>query len=148
MLSFRWCWCILYYEYAVLFIYFSRPSATGCTNQELRCVTTSTRTRAVREPALAGLVVSVMRRRPVAVVVSGAAADVCCVRFPCGWRCRSGSNVALDLRWAVVPDRKLLTVSGCSVHSANWSLACDHVVVTNMRGEVSLCDAPPTLSWF
>jgi hypothetical protein len=41
------------------------------------------RTRAVQEPALAGLVASVMRRRPVAVVASGAAVDVCCVRFLC-----------------------------------------------------------------
>jgi hypothetical protein len=37
---------------------------------------------------------SVMKRRPVAVVQTFAAADVCCVSFPAGCRCRAGNSFA------------------------------------------------------
>jgi hypothetical protein len=46
------------------------------------------------------LVLSVMKRRPVCVVQSFAAADVCRVSFPVGCTCRAASNFALGLRSA------------------------------------------------
>jgi hypothetical protein len=45
----------------------------------------------LRNRRLLGL--SVMKVRPVAVVMSGAVVDVSCVRFPYSRRCRSESNV-------------------------------------------------------
>jgi hypothetical protein len=44
------------------------------------------------------LVLSVMKRRPEAVVQTCAAADVRYASLLCSWRCRAGSNVVLDLR--------------------------------------------------
>jgi hypothetical protein len=41
---------------------------------------------------------SVMKRRPVAVVQTFAAADVCCISFPAGCRCRAGNTFARNFR--------------------------------------------------
>jgi hypothetical protein len=43
---------------------------------------------------------SVIKRRPVEVVQTFAAVDVCRVSFPAGCRCRAASNFALHLRSA------------------------------------------------
>jgi hypothetical protein len=65
----------------------SRPvvivNARPALRDELAIEHVEVQTRAILEPALAGLVVSVMMRHPVAVVMLGAAVDVCCVSFPC-----------------------------------------------------------------